>query len=67
MLVTRRKWLLNVTADALGSYPSFLSSLFSSGQSNSKVTAHIGEDDFTVRINTDEEEYNVEVHLFIGI
>ncbi|XP_053236934.1 disintegrin and metalloproteinase domain-containing protein 17 isoform X1 [Podarcis raffonei] len=30
------------------------------GQSNSKVTAHIGEDDFTVRINTDEEEYNVE-------
>ncbi|XP_070589067.1 disintegrin and metalloproteinase domain-containing protein 17 [Erythrolamprus reginae] len=30
------------------------------GQSNSKVIAHIGEDDFTVRINTDEEEYNVE-------
>ncbi|ETE70641.1 Disintegrin and metalloproteinase domain-containing protein 17, partial [Ophiophagus hannah] len=30
------------------------------GQSNSKVIAHIGEGDFTVRINTDEEEYNVE-------
>lgn len=45
----------------------FFSPLFSSGQSNSKVTAHIGEDDFTVRINTDEEEYNVEVHLSIGI
>ncbi|KAM3856888.1 disintegrin and metalloproteinase domain-containing protein 17 isoform 2-T2 [Vipera latastei] len=30
------------------------------GQSNSKVIAHIGESDFTVRINTDAEEYNVE-------
>ncbi|XP_062981218.1 disintegrin and metalloproteinase domain-containing protein 17 [Elgaria multicarinata webbii] len=30
------------------------------GQSNSKVIAHIGEDDFTVRINADEEEYNIE-------
>uniref|UniRef100_A0A0K8RYD1 Disintegrin and metalloproteinase domain-containing protein 17 n=1 Tax=Crotalus horridus TaxID=35024 RepID=A0A0K8RYD1_CROHD len=30
------------------------------GHSNSKVIAHIGEGDFTVRINTDAEEYNVE-------
>uniref|UniRef100_A0A6J0TXB9 Disintegrin and metalloproteinase domain-containing protein 17 n=1 Tax=Pogona vitticeps TaxID=103695 RepID=A0A6J0TXB9_9SAUR len=30
------------------------------GQSNSRVLAHIGDEDFTVRINTDEEEYNIE-------
>lgn len=30
------------------------------GRSNSKVIAHIGEEDFTVRINTAEEEYNIE-------
>ncbi|XP_066468193.1 disintegrin and metalloproteinase domain-containing protein 17 [Tiliqua scincoides] len=30
------------------------------GKSNSKVIAHIGEEDFTVRINTAEEEYNIE-------
>ncbi|KAJ6654056.1 hypothetical protein lerEdw1_007482 [Lerista edwardsae] len=30
------------------------------GKSDSKVIAHIGEEDFTVRINTAEEEYNIE-------
>ncbi|XP_008115827.1 disintegrin and metalloproteinase domain-containing protein 17 isoform X1 [Anolis carolinensis] len=30
------------------------------GQSNSKVIAHIGDDDVTLRINTNEEEYNIE-------
>lgn len=33
-----------------------------SGKSNSKVIAHIGGEDFTVRINTAEEEYNIEVY-----
>lgn len=31
------------------------------GEHNSKVMAHIGDEDFTVRINTDGEEYNIEV------
>lgn len=31
------------------------------GEHNSKVVAHIGDEDFTVRINTDGEEYNIEV------
>ncbi|XP_025943597.1 disintegrin and metalloproteinase domain-containing protein 17 isoform X2 [Apteryx rowi] len=30
------------------------------GEHNSKVVAHIGDEDFTVRINTDGEEYNIE-------
>ncbi|XP_009874388.1 PREDICTED: disintegrin and metalloproteinase domain-containing protein 17-like, partial [Apaloderma vittatum] len=30
------------------------------GEHNSKVMAHIGDEDFTVRINTDGEEYNIE-------
>uniref|UniRef100_A0ACB8GF20 Disintegrin and metalloproteinase domain-containing protein 17 n=1 Tax=Sphaerodactylus townsendi TaxID=933632 RepID=A0ACB8GF20_9SAUR len=30
------------------------------GKRHSKVIAHISEDDFTARINTDEKEYNVE-------
>ncbi|KAM6139195.1 disintegrin and metalloproteinase domain-containing protein 17 isoform 2-T2 [Phoenicopterus ruber ruber] len=30
------------------------------GEHNSKVVAHIGDKDFTVRINTDGEEYNIE-------
>ncbi|XP_061478788.1 disintegrin and metalloproteinase domain-containing protein 17 isoform X2 [Rhineura floridana] len=30
------------------------------GQSDSRVIAHIGKEDFTVRINTNEEEYNIE-------
>ncbi|XP_042317863.1 disintegrin and metalloproteinase domain-containing protein 17 isoform X2 [Sceloporus undulatus] len=30
------------------------------GQSNSKVIAHIGDEDVTLRINTNEEEYNIE-------
>uniref|UniRef100_A0A8B9MW11 ADAM metallopeptidase domain 17 n=1 Tax=Accipiter nisus TaxID=211598 RepID=A0A8B9MW11_9AVES len=30
------------------------------GEHNSKVVAHIGDEDFTVRINSDGEEYNVE-------
>ncbi|XP_054050523.1 disintegrin and metalloproteinase domain-containing protein 17 isoform X2 [Rissa tridactyla] len=30
------------------------------GKHNSKVVAHIGDEDFTVRINTDGEEYNIE-------
>ncbi|XP_009572686.1 PREDICTED: disintegrin and metalloproteinase domain-containing protein 17-like, partial [Fulmarus glacialis] len=30
------------------------------GEHNSKVVAHIGNEDFTVRINTDGEEYNIE-------
>nr|XP_048701426.1 disintegrin and metalloproteinase domain-containing protein 17 [Caretta caretta] len=30
------------------------------GERNSKVIAHIADEDFTVRINTDGEEYNVE-------
>lgn len=31
------------------------------GEHNSKVVAHIGDEDFTVRISTDGEEYNIEV------
>uniref|UniRef100_A0A8D0LAC7 Disintegrin and metalloproteinase domain-containing protein 17 n=1 Tax=Sphenodon punctatus TaxID=8508 RepID=A0A8D0LAC7_SPHPU len=30
------------------------------GEHNSKVIAHIADDDFTMRINTDGEEYNIE-------
>ncbi|XP_044519564.1 disintegrin and metalloproteinase domain-containing protein 17 [Gracilinanus agilis] len=30
------------------------------GEHNSRVLAHIGDDDFTVRINTDGAEYNIE-------
>ncbi|KAM4680812.1 disintegrin and metalloproteinase domain-containing protein 17 isoform 5-T5 [Amazona ochrocephala] len=30
------------------------------GEHNSKVVAHIGDEDFTVRISTDGEEYNIE-------
>ncbi|XP_068011435.1 disintegrin and metalloproteinase domain-containing protein 17 isoform X1 [Melanerpes formicivorus] len=30
------------------------------GEHNSRVVAHIGDDDFTVRINTDGEEFNIE-------
>lgn len=35
------------------------------GEHNSKVVAHIGDEDFTVRINTDGEEYNIEVCLTV--
>lgn len=38
----------------------FFSSTFP-GEHNSKVVAHIGDKDFTVRISTDGEEYNIEV------
>jgi len=37
------------------------------GEHNSKVVAHIGDEDFTVRINTDGEEYNIEVHFTVEI
>ncbi|KAK2533917.1 Adam17 [Columba guinea] len=33
------------------------------GEHNSKVVAHIGNEDFTVRINTDGEEYNIEIRI----
>lgn len=35
------------------------------GEHNSKVVAHIGNEDFTVRINTDGEEYNIEVRFAV--
>ncbi|KAL8172852.1 UNVERIFIED_CONTAM: Disintegrin and metalloproteinase domain-containing protein 17, partial [Gekko kuhli] len=36
------------------------------GKKNSKVTAHISEEDFTARINTDEKEYNIEAPSIKG-
>lgn len=35
---------------------------FSEGEPNSRVLAHIGDDDVTIRINTDAAEYTVEVN-----
>lgn len=43
----------------------FFSNLYIKGEHNSKVVAHIGDEDFTVRINTDGEEYNIEVCLTV--
>lgn len=36
---------------------------FSVGEPDSRVLAHIGDDDITIRINTDGAEYNIEVNL----
>lgn len=35
------------------------------GEHNSKVVAHIGDEDFTVRISSDGEEYNIEVRFTV--
>lgn len=43
----------------------FFFNLYVKGEHNSKVVAHIGDEDFTVRINTDGEEYNIEVCLTV--
>lgn len=43
----------------------FFFNLCVKGEHNSKVVAHIGDEDFTVRINTDGEEYNIEVCLTV--